>query len=118
MLANEEFLKSAQLEKADLEKAKADLDTNKTEMLNVLQNDLKFNVLEVTGAIKDKYLVYQGGKFGVDIADKESGINAKIGMSFTSQYSEMDKEVKFDELPTDAITMDQLTEMFGGAAGL
>lgn len=118
LLANEDFLKSAQLEKADLEKAKADLETNKTEMLNVLQNKMKLNVLELTGAIKDKYLVYQGGKVGLEVNDEESGMNAKIGLSFTAQYSELDKEVKFEDLPTDAITMDQLTELFGGAAGL
>lgn len=119
LLKNDTFLESAQIEKADLEQMKADLDTNKTEILNVLQNDLKFSALELTGAIKDKYLVYQGGKIGLEVKDEESGLDAKVGLSFSAQYSELDKEVKFEQdIPTDALTMDQLTELFGGGAGL
>ena len=116
LLANEAFLKYAQLEKADLEKAKADLETNKTEILNFLQNNLKFTVLELTGAVKDDYLVYQAGKIGVDVKDEESGVNAKVGLTITTQYSDLNKEVTFPELPTDALTMDELTELFGGGA--
>lgn len=118
LLANEAYLQSAGLEKADLEEVKSNLDTNKTELLNLLQNDLKFNVLELTGGIKDKYLVYQGGKLSVEMKDPESGLDAKIGGSFAAQYSELNKDVSFQELPTDALTTDQLTEMFSGAAGL
>lgn len=120
LLANETFLEYAQLEKADLEQAKTDLETNKTEILNVLQNNLKVKVLELIGAVQDDYLVYQAGKIGVEVKDEESGLDAKIGLSITTQYSDLNKEVTFPELPTDALSMDELTELFaaGSMTGL
>lgn len=118
LLNNDSFLEYAELEKADLEQAKADLETNKTEILNVLQNNLKFNVLEMTGAIKGDYLVYQAAKMGVQVKDEESGLDAKIGLSITTEYSELNKKVEFEqEIPTDAMTMDELSEQFGGMSG-
>lgn len=114
MLSNDAFLEYAQLEKADLEQAKADLETNKTEILNVLQNNLKFNVLELTGAISDDYLVYQAAKVGMEVKEEESGLITKIGLSMTTEYSELNEKVTFEPVPTDALTMDQLTELFGG----
>lgn len=114
MLSNESFLEYAQLEKADLEQAKADLETNKTEILNVLQNNLKFNVLELTGAISDDHLVYQAAKVGLEVKEEESGLVTKIGLSMTTEYSELNEKVTFEPVPTDALTMDQLTELFGG----
>lgn len=115
MLSNDSFLEYAQLEKADLEQAKADLETNKTEILNVLQNNLKFNVLELTGAIKGDYLVYQAGKIGLQVTDEESGLDATIGLSVKSEYSELNEKVTFEqEIPTDALTTDELTQLFGG----
>ncbi|RJE85519.1 hypothetical protein D3P07_20150 [Paenibacillus sp. 1011MAR3C5] len=118
LMNNEAYLETAGIEKADLEEVKANLDTNKTELLNLLQNDLKFNVLEVTGGIKDKYLVYQGGKISVQMKDPESGLDGKFGGTFSAQYSELNKKIEFPALPTDALTTDQLAELFGGAAGL
>jgi hypothetical protein len=115
MLSNDSFLEYAQLEKADLEQAKADLETNKTEILNVLQNNLKFNVLELTGAIKGDNLVYQAAKVSMQVKDEASGLDTKIGLSVTTEYSELNEKVTFEqEIPTDALTTDELTELFGG----
>ncbi|REK69449.1 hypothetical protein [Paenibacillus paeoniae] len=118
LMNNEAYLQAAGIEKADLEEMKANLDTKKTELLNLLQNDLKFNALELTGGIKDKYLVYQGGKISVQKTNPESGMDSKFGGTFSAQYSELNKKVEFPELPTDALTKDQLTELFRAAAGL
>lgn len=114
LLANEAFLSYIQMEKAELEKAKTDLETNKTEILNVLQNNLKFNVLELTGAVKDDYLVYQAAKIAVSIKDEETGMNGSVGLTMTSEYSELNKKLELPELPADALTTDELTKLFGG----
>lgn len=118
LLANEAYLEAMQIEKADLEKAKADWETNKTEMLNFLQNDLKVNTFELTGAIKDKYMVYQSGKLSFDMTDAESGQKAKLGVSFSGQYSDIGKKPEFEELPTDTVTIEQLMGLFGMPAGM
>ncbi|MDQ6422181.1 hypothetical protein RB620_22385 [Paenibacillus sp. LHD-117] len=118
LLANEAYLEALQVQKADLEKAKADWETNKTELLNVLQNDLKVNALEMTGAIKDKYMVYQSGKLGLEMTDAESGQKTKLGVSFSGEYSEIGKSPAFEELPTDTITLEQLMGLFSAPAGM
>ncbi len=119
LLANEAYLTALQVDKADLEAAKADWETNKTELLNFLQNDLKVNALEVTGAIKDDYMVYQSGKVGLEVTDAESGQKAKFGVSFSGQYSEVGKSPAFEqELPTDTVTLEQLMGLFGSPTGL
>lgn len=112
LLANEAYLKTLNVAVEDLESAKANLESNKTEALNVLQNNVKLNVLELTGAIQGKHLVYQDGRIGVDATDPDSGENMKLGLSFSIQYSDIGKEVTFEnELPTETITIDQLMAM-------
>lgn len=119
LLANEAYLTAMQIDKADLEAAKADWETNKTELLNVLQNDVKINTLEMTGAIADKFMVYQSGKLGLEMTDAESGQKAKLGVSFSGQYSEIGKSPAFEqELPTDTVTLEQLMGLFGAPMGL
>ncbi|MHA6481462.1 hypothetical protein ACX1C1_06070 [Paenibacillus sp. strain BS8-2] len=119
LLANEAYLTALQIDKADLEAAKADWETNKTELLNFLQNDLKVTTLEMTGAIKDDYMVYQSGKIGLDVNDTDSGQKAKVGVSFSGTYSEVGKSPAFEqELPTDTVTLEQLMGLFGAPTGL
>ncbi|WP_054025856.1 hypothetical protein [Bacillus sp. FJAT-28004] len=119
LLANEASLKSLQLEKADIEKLKTDLETNKAELLDTLKNDVKVNSLKATGAISDGYLSYQAGKVSIEASDKESGQKMKLGLHYDVTYSEINKDAKFEgEIPTDAITLDELTQMFQLPVGL
>ncbi|MBD2871661.1 hypothetical protein [Paenibacillus arenilitoris] len=119
LLKNEESLKALQLEKADVEQFKTDLEANKAEILDVLKNDVKVNKLKLTGAIQDGYMVYQDGQVGVEATDKESGQSLKLGLHFDATYSEINKDAAFEnEIPTDALTLDELTQMFELPAGM
>jgi hypothetical protein len=119
LLANEESMKSLQLEKADVEKMKSDLEANKAEIIDVLKNNVKVNTLKVIGAIQDSYLVYEEGQMNIDATDKDSGQNIKLGLHFDVSYSEIGKAPKFEnEIPTDAITFDQLTQLFQAPVGM
>ncbi|MGO4549223.1 hypothetical protein AB4Z29_30990 [Paenibacillus sp. 2TAB23] len=119
LLANEASLKSLQLEKADIEKLKTELDTNKTEILDTLKNDVKINSAKLTAAISDGYLSYQAGKLSVAASDKESGQSMKLGIHYDVVYSDFNKAPKFEnDIPTDAISMDELTQMFQLPTGL
>lgn len=119
LIANGESLKSLQLEKADIEKFKTDLETNKAELLDTLKKDVKVNSLKVTAAISDGYLSYQAGKINIEASDKESGQKMKLGLHYDVTYSDMNKAPKFEnEIPTDAITLDELTQMFQLPVGL
>ncbi|MOA35594.1 hypothetical protein D3C78_1570580 [compost metagenome] len=111
------MLAAMQLEKADLETMKSDYETNKAEMLETLKNDIKFNTLKITEAIQDGFIVYQEGKINVEATDPESAQKMKLGINFDVSYSDINKAPAFEnEIPTDAITMDELNEMFGGSA--
>ncbi|MBH5320500.1 hypothetical protein I6N90_22155 [Paenibacillus sp. GSMTC-2017] len=119
VLANEASHQVLQVEKAELEKLKADWDTDKTELLNVLQNDLKIHTLELTGAIKDKYLVYQNGKVNMEVTNKESGLINKVGFSFSGHYTELNKDVKFEqEIPKEVLTWEQVKVLLSSPVGL
>lgn len=118
LLKNEDALKALQLEKADVEKMKTELETNKTELTNVLQNDIKVNTMKLTGAIKDGYLVYQDGKMNIEATDKDSGQKMKIGMNMSASYSDFNKAIEFPELPADAITLTELMKQFQLPVGL
>ncbi|WP_424769066.1 hypothetical protein [Paenibacillus sp. sgz302251] len=118
MLSNEEALSALQLEKADLEKAKTDLASNKAEILDTLKNDVKVNTLKVSSAIQDDNLVYQDGQVNIEATEKESGQTMKLGLRFDVSYSDINKEAVFEEIPTDVITLNELTQMFGMPAGM
>ncbi|MCA0758242.1 hypothetical protein KP806_24610 [Paenibacillus sp. N4] len=118
LLNNEAYLKSLQLQKADIEKFKSELEANKAEVLNVLKNDVKVNQLKLTGAIKDGYLVYQAGQVNIEAKDKATGQQVKLGLHFNANLTDIDKEVTFEELPADAMTLDELTKMFELPAAL
>lgn len=118
LLKNEDALKALQLEKADVEKMKTELETNKTELTSVLQNDIKVNTMKLTGAIKDGYLVYQDGKMNIEATDKDSGQKMKIGMNMNASYSDFNKAIEFPELPADAITLTELMKQFQLPVGL
>ncbi|RCW41182.1 hypothetical protein [Paenibacillus prosopidis] len=119
LLANEESMKSLQLEKADIEKMKSELETNKADIVDVLKNNVKVNTMKVTCAIQDGYLVYEEGQVNVEATDKESGQKMKLGLHFDVSYAEIGKAPKFEnEIPTDAITLDQLTQLFQAPVGM
>lgn len=118
LLKNETSLQSLQLEKADIEKLKTDLETNKEDILNTLKNDIKVNTLRFTGAISDGYLSYQAGKVNLEASDEASGQKMKLGLHYDVTYSDIGKAPKFEEIPTDVITIEELTQMFQLPTGL
>ncbi|WP_141503627.1 hypothetical protein [Paenibacillus luteus] len=118
LLKNEATLKTLTLEKADIEKFKTDLETNKAEILDTLKNNVKINTLKATAAISDGYLSYQAGKLNFEASDEASGQKMKLGMHFDVTYSDINKKPTFEEIPADAITLDELTQMFQLPTGL
>jgi hypothetical protein len=109
LLANSALLETLQVEKTKLEQAKDELQNNKTELLNVLQNEVKLTALELTGAIQDDYLVHQQGRIAVDATNSDIGHHIKLDVSFTGTYSDIGKAVEFqNELPTDTITIEEV----------
>lgn len=119
LIANEAYLASINADKAELEEAKQNYESGKAELKKVLTEQLKITELELVGAIKDGYVGYQKGKFGVQISDPELGEDMKLGLSFSAQYSDFNKEAQFEqELPTDTISFDELMATFMGAGGL
>jgi hypothetical protein len=118
LLKNEATLKTLTLEKADIEKFKTDLEANKAEILDTLKNNVKINMLKATAAISDGYLSYQAGKLNFEASDEASGQKVKLGMHFDVIYSDINKKPTFEEIPADAITLDELTQMFQLPTGL
>lgn len=118
LLKNEDSLKAMQLGKSDVEKWKTELDMNKAEMLKTLQNDVKIMTLKITGAISDGYLVYQDSKVNVEATDKDSGQKMKLGLDVNAIYSDINKKMEFPEIPSDAITLDEIMKQFQLPAGL
>ncbi|WP_139990643.1 hypothetical protein [Paenibacillus paridis] len=118
LLKNEATLKTLTLEKADIEKFKTDLEANKAEILDTLKNNVKINTLKATAAISDGYLSYQAGKLNFEASDEASGQKVKLGMHFDVIYSDINKKPTFEEIPADAITLDELTQMFQLPTGL
>lgn len=109
LLANSALLETLQVEQAKLEQAKEELQTNKTELLNVLQNEVKLTALELTGAIQDDYLVHQQGRIAVDATNSDIGHHIKLDVTFSGTYSDIGKTVEFqNELPTDTITLEEV----------
>lgn len=108
LLANASLLETVQVDQEQLEQYKNELQNNKTELLNVLQNEVKLNALEFTGATQGKYLVYQQGRLAIDASNSEIGHSMKFAMSFTGQYSDIGKDVEFDgELPAETLTFEE-----------
>ena len=114
VIANEGYLQSLNLDKADLEEAKAELNSSKDEIIATLKNDINFN-LQLTGAIKDKYLIHQHAQIAAQATDG----TMKVGLELNVDYKDINKNVSFDgELPTDTVTLEQLAELFQVPYGL
>jgi len=114
LLANEDYLNALQLTKEDLETAKEELAAGDrselTEALETFKKDVKVNELSLTTAIQDQWPVYQSANVNLDVT--QDGQTAKVGLSFTSQYANINEEVTFEiGIPEDAISMDELEQM-------
>ncbi|MCQ6561679.1 hypothetical protein [Paenibacillus mendelii] len=117
LLTNEEYLKTLQLTKADLEEAKKELaskeDSEIKKGIEEMKKSLKVNELSLTGAIKDDYLTYQDVRANLEMTEEAQTI--KLGMHLLMTYDNLNKDVKFEnEIPKDAVPFEQLIEMFGG----
>ncbi|MFC4098772.1 hypothetical protein [Paenibacillus xanthanilyticus] len=121
LLKNESYLTALGLTKEDLESAKKELEgTEDGEIkqgIDEIKKSLKINELSVTGAVKDDYLVYQSLIANVDVTNE--GETMKFGLHFDTSYDQINEDVKFEyELPTDAVPMEELESLFGGAPAL
>ncbi|BFH10462.1 hypothetical protein WJ0W_004848 [Paenibacillus melissococcoides] len=116
-LNKDEYLKLFDLEKADIEEAKKEIATDENELkkgIAEIKETMKINELSLLTAInKDQYPTYQ--RAVVNLEFTEDGDKVKIAAKMTNQYTNINKPVEFKiGKPADAITMDQLEEMFAG----
>src|SRR5690606_7704440 len=84
VIANEGYLQSLSLDKADLEEAKAELNSSKDEMIATLKNDSKVQ-MQLTGAIKDSYLVHQHAQIAAQATDG----TMKAGLELNVDYMDI-----------------------------
>ncbi|EXX85314.1 hypothetical protein BG53_08910 [Paenibacillus darwinianus] len=119
LLNNEDYRKTFQLEKADLEQAKKDLaEGDRSELrkgLDEFKKNAKVNDLSLTTAIVDELPVYQVAKADLDYT--QEGETAKAGLTFTTRYSNINEKVEFPiGIPKDAMSMEELMNSFMGPA--
>jgi hypothetical protein len=115
IIANPEYMDTMQLTKEDLETAKTELaEGDRGELragLDEFKQAVKVNELSLTTAIEGDLPVYQEAKLNLDVTD--NGQTAKIGLTFSSQYSNINKDVKFEvEVPEDTMTIEELMNAF------
>jgi len=114
---NEEYLKMMQVSADELKEAKTELASLEEgefkEGLEELKKNLTINELSLTAAIKNGYVNYQDARANVEL--HQDGETMKFGVHFSTTYDNINKEVKFEnELPTDALPID---ELIGGMMG-
>ncbi|WP_314002349.1 hypothetical protein [uncultured Paenibacillus sp.] len=117
LLNNEDYRKTFQLEKADLEQAKKELaEGDRSELrkgLDEFKKNAKVNELSLTTAIVDELPVYQVAKADLDFT--QEGETAKAGLTFTTLYSNINEKVEFPiGIPKDAMSMEELMGTFTG----
>lgn len=119
LLANEDELPILKLEKAEVEKLKTDMDATKTKTLDVLSNNIKLDMLQVTGAIQDGYLTNEIIDLAVKASDSKSGQQLNVDAQMKVSYSEINQKPEFkNELPAETITLEQLKQLFQSPVGL
>jgi outer membrane lipoprotein-sorting protein len=116
LLNNEEYMKTLQIKKEDLETAKKELaGKEKGEIQTAIEDikkNLKVNEFSVTGGIQDGYLTYQDVRMNLDFVDGAD--TAKFVAHLTMSYSNINEAVKFEYgLPKDAVPLEQLQQMLG-----
>ncbi|MFF2094114.1 hypothetical protein [Paenibacillus sp. NPDC058174] len=119
LASNEAYLDTFQLKKEDVEKRKADLETNKAQIQDTLKEQLKVKEVSVTGAITGDYLSYQSQIINAVYTDKESGEALKLNLHIDIEYSAVGETPTFThELPTDAVKLEDLTKLLKAQSGL
>jgi len=116
-IKNDEYQKMLQLTPEELEEAKTELASLEEgefkEGLEELKKSLTINELSTTAAIKNGYVNYQDARANIEL--HQDGETMKFGVHFSTTYDNINKEVKFEnELPTDALPID---ELIGGMMG-
>jgi len=115
LLANQDYMDSMQLTKEDLETAKEELAAGDRgelrDALDEFKKAVKVNELSMTTAIEGDLPVYQEAKVNLDVT--EEGQTAKVGLTVTSQYTNINKDVTFEvEIPEDTMTIEELMGAF------
>lgn len=115
IIANDDYLATLQLTKEELEQAKEELAAGDRgelrEALEEFKQSVKVNDLSLTTAIQGEFPVYQAVKVNMDVT--QDGQTAGFGLTFTSQYGNINKDVEFKiGIPEDALTIDELSQMF------
>lgn len=79
--------------------------------LEELKESFRINELSLTGAIRDKVMVYQ--KVNVRLETTQDGETMKIGLGFDIRYDNINGDVQFEHgVPNETITMDELIQSF------
>lgn len=120
LLASDKYKDLVNITSADVAEAKKSL-SDEAEMkksLEELKKVLKLNDFSVTTVLnKDNYPAYQEANLKAEIA-AEDGQNMKFDMKLTSETTNINGKPNFTITtpPADAIPMEQLQQMLGGAA--
>ncbi|WP_026264154.1 DUF6612 family protein [Paenibacillus terrigena] len=106
------------LKAEDIAAAKKDLtdEAKLKEALAEIKKGFKINDLNVVTAVnKDQFPAYQEANINVDVTAE--GSTVKVNAKVTSEYSNINGKPNFKigTPPPDAIPMDELAQMFGGA---
>ncbi|MFD0621126.1 DUF6612 family protein [Paenibacillus sp. GCM10027629] len=106
------------LKAEDIAAAKKDLtdEAKLKEALAEIKKGFKINDLNVVTAVnKDQFPAYQEANINVDVTAE--GSTVKVNAKVTSEYSNINGKPSFKigTPPPDAIPMDELAQMFGGA---
>ncbi|MUT67944.1 hypothetical protein [Paenibacillus sp. NEAU-GSW1] len=118
LASNEAFLQTLKLNKEQLDQRKTDLETNKADIQNKLTEQVQLEEWSVTGAIKGDYLSYQSQTINVVYTDKETGNALKLNAIIDIKYTGVGETQSFtNELPTDAVKLEDLTKLLKAPAG-
>lgn len=119
ILNKEEYRTMLNISEADITKAKSDLsEMTQAELQNglkELKDAVKINKLSLNTAIDDKnYPSYQEMNFDIEIGDFKNDQTVQINAKATTEMTKINEKVDFEYgIPTDAITLKELEEMFG-----
>ncbi|OXM14609.1 hypothetical protein [Paenibacillus herberti] len=119
LLGNEAYLNAVGLDKAKAEENKKQLAEGQSELSKKVKQQLKLNQFKLIGAVKDGKLAYQNVDANVEYSDPQGKGNLKLVMNNATTYSKMDEAAAFtQEIPTDAISVEELMKQINGDVGM
>ncbi|PZD96372.1 hypothetical protein DNH61_07615 [Paenibacillus sambharensis] len=115
LLNNEEYRNMLQVTKEDLEAANQELKegdrSELREALDEFKKDVTVNEISLTTVLEKELPVYQTANLNFGVT--QEGESMKIGMNMNVRYDNINEKVEFKiGIPTDALTVDEVEEMF------